>query len=143
MDTKSYLRQIEKLDRMIQNKLTEIYQLKTMACGVTVANDRERVQTSSDKDRLGATVAKLVDLEKETDALVDELVDKKAHIIRQMENLPSPTHYHILFGRYVARKDLTDIAEEMFYSYGQIKREHGNALLEFEELYGREYLDKP
>ena len=138
--TKGYLGQIERLDRMIQNKLSEIYQLKTMACNVTVANDRERIQMSADKDKLGTTVAKIVDLENETDRLVNELLEKKNHIIKQMENMENSTYYHILFGHYVSRKTLNQIAEEIPCSYRQITRAHGNALIEFEKMYGREYL---
>ena len=37
MDTKTYLQQIERLDRKIQNKFSEIAQLKTMATSITVA----------------------------------------------------------------------------------------------------------
>ena len=50
MDTKQYLNQIHRLDIQIQNKLSEIYKLKTMACNVTVSNDREIVQTSIRND---------------------------------------------------------------------------------------------
>ena len=52
MDTKQYLNQIHRLDIQIQNKLSEIYKLKTMACNVTVSNDSERVQTSIRNDKL-------------------------------------------------------------------------------------------
>ncbi|MCD7724302.1 MAG: hypothetical protein LUI12_01895 [Clostridiales bacterium] len=140
MNTKTYLSQIERLDRMIQNKLSEIYQLKTMACSVTVANDGERVKTSSDKDRLGNTVAKIVDLEKETDILVDELIAKKKYITSQIEGIEDVTYYHILFNKYVARKDLVQIAKEIPCSYRQATRYHVEALIEFEKKYGKEYL---
>ena len=106
MDTKQYLQQIERLDKMIQNKLSEIYQLKTMACSVTVSNDGERVQTSSDKDRLGSTVAKIVDLEKETDRLVDRFVDLKKEIMSIISMIKSERHREILFKKYLEQKSL-------------------------------------
>ena len=84
MDTKQYLGQIERLDRMIQNKLSEIAQLKHMATSITAAPKEVNVQVSSGKDRLGNTVAKLIDLEKETDRLVDEYIDKRKRIIEQI-----------------------------------------------------------
>ena len=56
MNTKTYLNQISRLDKMIQNKLSEIYRLKTIACSVTVSTDKEAVDVSSDKDKLGSTV---------------------------------------------------------------------------------------
>lgn len=52
MNTKTYLNQISRLDKMIQNKLSETYRLKTIACSVTVSTDKEAVDVSSDKDKL-------------------------------------------------------------------------------------------
>ena len=85
MGTKQYLGQIERLDMMIQNKLSEIYQLKTMACSVTVSNSEDRIQKTSDKDKLGSTVAKIVDLEKETDELVEQIINKVLKEISVLE----------------------------------------------------------
>lgn len=141
MDTKQYLSQIERLDKMIQNKLSEIYQLKTMACSVTVSNDSERVQTSSDKDRLGSTVAKIVDLEKETDRLVDSFIDKRNHIIRQIDGLDNMDYYNVLSMRYVGRDTYEQIAKKTNWSIRKVFSIHGEALKEFERLFGSEYLE--
>lgn len=141
MQTQDYLRQIERLDRMIQNKLCEINQLKCMAVSITVAPKEVNVQASSDKDRLGNTVSKLVDLEKETDELVDKYIMKRKKIIGQIDDMKDTNMYHVLSERYIARKDLSTIAVEMGYSFRQVCRIHGNALNEFERKYGNEYLD--
>lgn len=141
MNTKQYLGQIERLEKMIQNKLSEIYRLKTMAFSVSVSNEKDKVQTSADKDRLGSTVAKIIDLERETDALVDRFIDKRNHIISQIDSMEDLNMYHVLSARYVSNKNFDDIATEMFYSRMQINRIHGKALLEFEKRYGSEYLD--
>ena len=141
MDTKQYLSQIERLDKMIQNKLSEIYQLKTMACSVTVSNEKERIQTSSDKDRLGSTVAKIVDLEKETDRLVDSFIDKRNHIISQIDGLDNVDYYNVLSMRYVGRDTYEEIANKTNWSIRKVFSMHEEALKEFERLYGREYLE--
>ena len=140
MDTKQYLSQIERLDKMIQNKLSEIYQLKTMACSVTVSNEKERVQTSSDKDRLGSTVAKIVDLEKETDRLVDSFVEKRKRIVEQIDSIDNIDYYNVLSMRYVSRDTFESIAEKTNWSIRKVFSLHGKALLEFETRYGKEYL---
>lgn len=140
MTTKSYLGQIERLDRMIQNKLSEIYQLKTMACSVTVSNDGERVQNSGDKDRMGTTVAKIVDLERETDKLVDSFVEKRKRIVEQIDSIDNIDYYHVLSMRYVSRNTFESIAEKTNWSIRKVFTLHGNALLEFENKYGNEYL---
>jgi hypothetical protein len=140
METKKYLGQIDRLDKMIQNKLSEIYQLKTMACSVSVSNEGERVQTSPDMDRLGSVVAKIIDLENETDALVDTFVDRRAHIISQIDSMENVDYYHILSLRYVHMKTFDYIAKKTNWSIRKVFSLHGEALLEFERLYGQEYL---
>ena len=140
MKTQDYLKQIERLDRMIQNKLSEINQLKHIATSITIAPKEVNVQVSTDKDRMGTAVAKLLDLEKETDRLVDEYIDKRKRIIEQIYSIEDTNMYHVLSERYIMRKDLSVIAVEMGYSFKQVCRIHGNALVEFERLYGKEYL---
>ena len=135
MDTKQYLQQIERLDKMIQNKLSEIYQLKTMACSVTISNDSERVQTSSDKDRLGSTVAKIVDLEKETDMLIDRFVDLKKEIMIIISMVKSERHREILSKKYLELKSIYEIAEELGITDRGCKKAHKKALDEFEKIY--------
>lgn len=140
MKTQDYLKQIERLDRMIQNKLSEINQLKHIATSMTIAPKEVNVQVSSDKDRIGTAVAKLLDLEKEADRLVNDYIDKRKRIIEQIDSIEDTNMYHVLSERYIMRKDLSVIAVEMGYSFKQVCRIHGNALVEFERLYGKEYL---
>lgn len=141
MDTKTYLGQISRLERQIQNKLSEIYQLKTMACSVTVSNEGERVQTSGDKDRLGSVVSKIVDLEKETDNIVDSFVDKRKRIIEQIDGMENEDYYHVLSMRYVGKATFEDIAKSTNWSIRKVFSIHGKALQEFECMYGKEYLE--
>lgn len=140
MDTKQYLNQIHRLDKQIQNKLSEIYQLKTMACSVTVSNDTERVQTSIRNDKLVNVVSKIVDIEKETDSLVDQYVERRKHIISQIDNIENEDYYHILSMRYVGNNTFEDIANSTHWSIRKVFSLHGRALQEFERLYGKEYL---
>lgn len=141
MDTKSYLSQINRLDRQIQNKLLEIYQLKTMACGITVLNDGERVQTSKDKDQMATVVSKIVDMERETDELIAAFVDKRKHIIAQIDGIADDDCYHILSMRYVGQNTFESIAEKTNWSIRKVFSIHGRALRIFEKLYGMEYLE--
>lgn len=141
METREYLEQVDRLDKMIQNKLSEIYQLKTMACSITVSTDMERVQSSGDKDRLGSTVVKIIELENEINDLIDELVDKKKVIVGQIESLEDTTHYHILMNRFVIHKSFDQIAREIPCSYRKATKDCADALVEFEKQFGHLYLD--
>lgn len=139
MTTKSYLQQIERLEKMIQNKLSEIYRLKTMACSVSVSNENEKVQTSSDKDQLGATVAKLIDVERETNALVDSFINKRNHIIKQIDDIENTDYYSVLSLYYISGYTIEEIASKMNYTTRNVFKIRNKALDEFCKKYGHEY----
>ncbi len=136
MDTKFYLSQIGRLEKQIQNKMLEIDQLRTMACSTTVSNEGDRVQTSGDKDRLGAVVSKIVDMERE----VDEMIDKRCDIVSQIDNMKDTDMYDVLANVYILQKALKVVAIEKRMSYRHIKRVYSDALKCFEEKYGESYL---
>lgn len=140
MTTKQYLNQIDRINRMINNKLAEIYQLKTMVCSISVSANEDKVQSSSDKDKLGSAVAKIVDLENEINKAIDVYVDKKERIVSQIDSIKDIMEYQVLFSRYIENKTFEQIAEDNDYSVRQILRIHGNALVEFEKKFGQEYL---
>ena len=140
MTTKQYLNQIDRINRMVNNKLAEIYQLKTMVCSISVSVNEDKVQSSSDKDKLGSAVAKIVDLENEINKAIDVYVDKKERIVSQIDSIKDIMEYQVLFSRYIEHKTFEQIAEDNDYSVRQILRIHGNALVEFEKKFGQEYL---
>lgn len=133
MTTKQYLNQIHRIDKMINNKLSEIYQLKNLACSISVSNDSDRVQTSTNKDPLGNAVSKIVDLENELNDCIDKFSNKRKMIIAQIDSMENEMHYQVLFSRYIERKTFEKIADDNGYSVRQIIRIHGDALVEFEK----------
>ena len=140
MTTKQYLNQIARINRMINNKLAEIYQLKTMVCSISISMNEDKVQTSQGNDILGNAVAKIIDLENEINKAIDAYVDKKEHIISQIDSIQEIMEYQVLFSRYIEFKTFEQIAADNNYSVRQILRIHGNALVEFEKKFGQEYL---
>ena len=141
MTTKEYLGQISRLNRMINNKLTEIAQLKDMAASISAPQSGERVQTTPNFDKIGTKYAKIDEMERKIDGMVDELVDKKEKIIQQIDAMEDENTYNILFARYIEKKTFEVIATEMKYSWRQVIRLHGTALKQFEKKYGEEYLN--
>ena len=140
MDTKQYLRQISRLDKMIKNKIVELYQLKELYTSISAIKNDEIVQTTPNFDKIGTAYAKICEKEQELDEITDLYIDKKSIIISQIDQMDDETHYEILFSRYVERKTFEKIADEMSYSWRQIIRLHGIALKEFEKLHGNEYM---
>lgn len=140
MTTKDYLSQIGRLNRMINNKLIEIQQLRVMAANVSAVSNEEKVQSTPNFDKMGATFVKIEEMEEKLDSLIDDFIDRKNHIIAQIDGIDNELSYVILFSRYIERKSLEKIATELNYSYKSINRYHGAALKEFEEKYGKEYI---
>ena len=140
MTTKDYLNQISRFNRMINNKLTEIAQLRELSCSISAVKNEERVLSSSDPDKIGATYAKIDGMERNLDKMIDEYTDKKNTIIGQIDSIEDEDCYNILFSRYIEKKTFEVIATEMNYSWRQIIRLHGKALRRFEEKYGEQYM---
>lgn len=128
VDAKSYLQQVEMLDAKITNKLIERKQWEDVALDITANIGGERVQSSGSQSKMADAIIKIVDMEKEIDTLVDELIHVKKEVISAIEKLYSPTEYKILHLRYIQYISLTDIADMLGREYTWVTTTHGRAL---------------
>lgn len=128
MDAKSFLRQTEKLDAQIQNKMIERQQWRDMALGITANMSGDRVQSSGSQSKMADAIDRCVDMEAEIDSLVDKLIDTKREVIATIEQLDSPTEYNVLHMRYIQYKTLQEIADKYGKDYGWVTTCHGRAL---------------
>lgn len=140
MKTKDYLSQVSRLNKMINNKLSEISQLRELSVSISAIGNDEKVQTSPNFDKIGTAIAKIDELENNIDKMIDEYLVKRERIITQIDTMEEESVYQILFSRYIEKKTFEKIATEMKYSWRQIVRLHGKALQQFEKKYGEEYL---
>lgn len=140
MKTKDYLSQVSRLNKMINNKLSEISQLRELSISISAIGNDEKVQTSPNFDKIGTAIAKIDELENNLDKMIDEYLVKRERIIAQIDTMEEESVYQILFSRYIEKKTFEKIATEMKYSWRQIVRLHGKALQQFEKKYGEEYL---
>lgn len=139
METKAYLKQIGRLDRMIKNKIIELDQYRDLEYSLGAISNEERVQTTLNPDKFTKKVEKVIQLEQKIDKLIDAFVDKKEIIISQIDGMEDDTHYEVLFLRYVKRETFEKIACDVGFSLRQIIRIHGEALREFEKKYSETY----
>jgi RNase H-fold protein (predicted Holliday junction resolvase) len=128
VDAKEYLKQVEKLDVRITNKLIEQKQWRDIALGITANMDGERVQASGRQSKMADAIDKCVDMEAEIDSLIDILIDTKKEVIQTIEQLDSATEYNVLHMRYIQFKDLQEIADHYGKEYGWVTTTHGRAL---------------
>ena len=105
-----FLRQVDKLDRLIANKLIEKERWKALAMGTTVSTEGDRVQSSGSKQRMQDAVCRYVSIEEEINQYIDELVDKKQDVISTIEQLPT-NEYDILHKIYIQHIRLYDVGE--------------------------------
>lgn len=133
-EAKSYLEEIEKADKIIKNKVTELEQLRELATSITVNSNPDVVQTSGDIDRIGAVVEEIIDKENEFKFALDALCSLRQERITVIEQLDDIIEYDIIHKRYIQYKTLSEIAKEMNYSYVWICRKHNSALLKIQKI---------
>lgn len=129
---KGFLRQIRKLDALIKNKIAEREQWKTIALGTTVQLS-ERVQSSSGQQKMANAVEKYIDIEKEIDQCIDDLIAKKKEVISVIEQL-NAVEYDILHKVYVQYLTLHEVAYSIDKSYSSVTSIHGRALVNVKKI---------
>lgn len=142
MTTKDYLNQIREMDMLINNKIAEVTRLKEIAYSVkAVRYDKEYVQATPNIDKIGTAIAKIDEVNRTIDKMIDAYVDKKDEIVKQIDEMQKDVYYDVLYKRYVLFKPNYVIAEEIHYSERHVSRLHDTALDMFEEMFGMCYLN--
>lgn len=133
-DAQIFLKQPEKLDAIINNKLIEKKQWQDLALGITANMGGERVQSSGAKSRMADAVERCIDVEAEIDNLVDTLVAAKQNVIETIEQLDSPMEYKLLHDRYIKFMSLQEIADKYNKEYSWATTTHGRAIKNVEAI---------
>lgn len=136
MNAKDFLRQIRKLDKMIENKLIEVRQLKELACNISPNLSGERVKSTPNPQRIADAIGKYIDLENEINQNIDELVDAKRDVLGVIEQL-NATEYDILHKIYVQNLTLYDVADAYDKTYSWVTTIHGRALKNVQRILDR------
>ena len=134
---KEYLSQIKTLDSKIRRKQQEARELRDAALSLgSTQPDPDRVRSASpDPDPMASQVGRYVDIQKEVQAMIIELMELKHLIIGQIMELDESDYMDVLWKRYVDLKTFSRIADEMGYDISTIFRIHGRALQAFNEKY--------
>lgn len=135
MKAKNYLLEIRKLDRKIDNKQIQLDSLKALTTSITPTLKEINVQSNGSQDRLGDTMAKIIDLQREINDKIDEYVNRKLEAIRLINKLEDDISINILIQRYINYKSWDEIAESLSYTRQGVIKKHGKALLDFEKVY--------
>lgn len=127
MDARAFLKQVEKIDAKIRNKLIEQQQWRDIALCVTANTEGEKVQSSGAKSKMAEAIDRCVDMESEINALIDELIDTKKTVIATIEQVDSPIEYDVLHKVYIQYMTFQEVADHFGKEYGWVTTTHGRA----------------
>lgn len=126
MSTKEWLMRAWHIDREIDAMLMARRKAYERCTSVTTRPREVIVSSSYDPD---TAVVALLNIETLIDQRVDKLTQIKAEILGAIEAVPDCTLRTLLIDRYINFKTWEQIAVDMGYSWRQVIRLHGEALL--------------
>lgn len=133
-DAKAYLQQIKLHDARINRNLEELDNLRAMTTKITATWKDDVVSGTGNQDKLGAAVAKIVDLQTEIDKDIDAYIDMKRKVWDLLNGIENPEQLQILYKRYFRYEHWEQIACEMNMTYRNVCYIHGRALQAVTEL---------
>lgn len=132
---KEYLGEVGKLETRLDILRSEIEYYENLACGLQSQDySTERVDTSIKPDKMSKAVIKILEKRKEYEKALNDCVERRENIIREINSLDNDNHVKILYGIYVSNKPIAEIANEINYASRYVMRLHSDALTEFEKI---------
>jgi hypothetical protein len=134
MTSLEYLSQIPTLEMQIASKLSDIQSLRDLAanpCGCITGMPRN---PSPDPYKMQEIIARAADIEKDVDALVDELAELKHAITSILILMDNAIHKDLIRLRFLERKTWSVTAEALGFSRRHVIRIAPIALKSFEKF---------
>ena len=136
MTTEKYLRRLSWLTNTITSRLERLEIERGRATNMVAPTDNEPVQTSP-KDTLCEILSTVVDMDKELTGYVAEY----KLIMSQVNGLTAPFAPAYLYRRYGRCQSVNEIASDMRMSRSTAYRVQREAIAEFENMWGENYLN--
>lgn len=108
----------------------EINDLRESLTGTTVHLKQDVVSTSGASDRMGATVAKIVDMESAISGEAAEVTAILNEVLAAIRSVQDETQRAVLTMRYIEGLDWLKVAERIGYEISNTYIIHGRALVE-------------
>lgn len=135
MTAKQYLRQVKRLDNIINAKLEQIEKLRAMSINISRVMSPDKVHSQENRSKTEKIIVKIIDLEREVTNDIDRLVDLKREIMQKIDAMEDDNYKVLLTLRYLNFKTWEEIAVEMDYTFQWVHQLHKRALIEFERKY--------
>lgn len=131
-EAKEYLLSIALLDAKIDARVSEMDDLKEKLLKITPTLSPDKGGgAGGTQDKMAGTMARIVDMQRQINADIDELIDRKDAVLKMLDSMKNPVHMTILHRRYFLHQPFERIATDMNYSWRWVCKLHGRALQEF------------
>ena len=128
MTAKEYLGQAYRLDQRINSKLEQVLSLRELTTKATATMSDMPGGGSRNVYKMQDIIGKIVDLENEINADIDQLVDLKREMVASIKAVADPELQTLLELRYLCFKTWEQIAVDMQYSTRNIYKLHDRAV---------------
>lgn len=132
MEAQAWLEQVKRLDEQIDAKIAERERIRALMVN-TVGKLDGMPHAPGISDKVGNLTVKLVSLEEELNAMVDEYVDRKKEVLQTLERLPE-REYGVLHRYYIRRMTWEQVADDIGYCTTQVWRIKKEALRLLENM---------
>lgn len=129
MTAKEYLSRYRWQNDRINAKLEQVAELRRKAQTVS-SGSSDGTHSATPYDRIGEITARIVDLEREINEDIDRSIDTQRSILSAISAIPDERLQSLLEYKYINGYTLEEIAVRMDYSYKQVCRLHGQALIQ-------------
>ena len=136
MNAKEFLRQVKKLDRLIENKMIEVQQWKEIAENTTATLSGERVQSTHNPHKIADAIGRYIDLESEIKRDIDDLIAAKKDVISVIEQLEAD-EYDVTHKIYVQFLTYDETAYVCKQSKSWVTTTHGRAVKHVQDILNR------
>ena len=136
MTAKEYLSQLRRLNVIINNKIKELDELRSVSgcvSGIDYALDKVQVSPKAGGS-FEEVIEKIILLDEYIDELTDEFAGLKVTLNADIEGLTNLKYRKVLQMRYVELLPFDEIAGKMEISERSVYRLHGRALSSFESI---------
>lgn len=134
MKAQEELEQILIDEAIIESKNEQLVRLESLAMRMTAAMDGEIVSRTRNNDPMGTYEVQKEKLEKEIARIQEKNDRRKEFLSSIIDSLRKPAYIKILYGLFFNGKDLTEVADEIGYSYRHTQDLRDIAVLEVQKF---------
>lgn len=128
MTAKQWLNRGRRIDQEISKLMETKALIEARLTSITQSYDSDGAQSTKDPHKFD----RLVEIDSLISERADELTRTKAEILTTINQLPDSRQRMVLISYYIDGKTWEQTAVDLHYSWRQVMRMHGRALIEIE-----------